>query len=159
MADETQPESTPEAAGDAPAAQSDPTAPGTGTAAQVTPDPTQPPAEGGATFTTGGDGGELQRVVTGGPLPTEVVVPKEDGVKPVVVNQYTRRSDNDALLGSWVDVVSGEHAGRRGAYVDDDTHGEDGYPERVIVRTRDAENELIVVNYSDIRPSAYTGGR
>ena len=85
---------------------------------------------------------------------------KPSGAKrPVIVTQFTRRSDEDALPGSWVDVVAGEHEGRRGAYVGDESHGKDGYPARVLVRTRDAENELLVVNYSDIRPSSYTGGR
>ena len=81
-------------------------------------------------------------------------------VQPVLVNQYTRRSGDDALLGSWVDVVSGEHEGRRGQYVDDASHDpQTGYPDEVLVRTRDANNELLAVKYADIRPSAYTGGR
>jgi len=78
---------------------------------------------------------------------------------PVVVTNLTARDDNDARLGSFVDVVSGEYAGRVGAYIADVSHDSTGYPERVIVRTRDADNLLIEVSYSDLRPSAYTGGR
>jgi hypothetical protein len=93
-----------------------------------------------------------------------VVVPVEVAaaavpVDPVVVNQFTRRSGDDALPGSWVDIIAGEHEGRRGAYVGDVSHGQDGYPDRVLVRTRDADNLLIEVGYGEVRPSSYTGGR
>ena len=78
---------------------------------------------------------------------------------PVTVDNRTRRSDEDALLGSWVDVVSGQHAGRFGSYRETLTSGDDGYPSRILIRTRDAANELLEVDYSAVRPSERTGGR
>jgi hypothetical protein len=81
-------------------------------------------------------------------------------VQPVVVDNFTRRDDNDALLGGWVDVVAGDHQGRRGWYMADLTNDpETGYPSTVLVRTRDADSIDVDVNYADIRPTAYTGGR
>lgn len=86
--------------------------------------------------------------------------PSASAAVPVVVDNRTRRDDNDALLGSFVDVVSGEHQGRFGAYVADiENDASTGYPALVLVRTRDADNLLIEVLYQDIRPSQRTGGR
>lgn len=79
---------------------------------------------------------------------------------PVKVDNLTRRSDDDAMLGTFVDVINGPYAGRWGAYLDDLTNDpETGYPSVVLVRTRDADMLLIDVNYADIRPSVRTGGR
>jgi hypothetical protein len=77
----------------------------------------------------------------------------------VVVDNHTARSDDDAHLGSWVDVVSGEYTGRFGAYVSTVSSDSTGYPEQVIIRTRDADNLLLEVAYSDLRPSDSNGGR
>lgn len=77
----------------------------------------------------------------------------------VFVNNFNRRSGDDALFGSFVDVVAGEHEGRRGHYFQDVSHGSDGYPDRVLIRSRDEDNLPLEVNYSDIRPTSYTGGR
>lgn len=77
----------------------------------------------------------------------------------VVVDNRTARSDDDAHLGAWVDVVSGEYAGRFGAYVATVSSDSTGYPDRIIIRTRDADNLLLEVAYSDVRPSASSGGR
>jgi hypothetical protein len=81
------------------------------------------------------------------------------GVAPVIVSNFTRRGDNDALLGGWVDIVSGPYQGRFGSYRDTAQVGSDGYPSEIYVRTRDQHNELLVVAYSDVRPSERTGGR
>ena len=89
--------------------------------------------------------------------PAESKTPK---ALPVTVNNYTRRHGDEQVLGGWVDVVGGDHAGKYGAYIQDVTNDPtDGYPETVLVRTRDADNELIEVNYADTRPSVRTGGR
>lgn len=80
-------------------------------------------------------------------------------VPAVVVDNHTARSDDDALHGGWVDVVSGEHAGRFGAYVATVSNDRTGYPEQIIIRTRDADNLLLEVAYSDVRPSDSNGGR
>jgi hypothetical protein len=55
--------------------------------------------------------------------------------------------------------VAGEHVGRFAHYYQDLTHGPDGYPELVQVRTRDADNLTLTLRYSDIRPSRLNGGR
>lgn len=77
----------------------------------------------------------------------------------VTVSNFNRRSGDDAILGHFVDVVGGEHQGRRGHYFADVSHGTDGYPERVHVQSRDADNLTLEVNYADIRPTDYHGGR
>jgi hypothetical protein len=69
------------------------------------------------------------------------------------------RADEDATVGEWVDVIAGEYQGRYGYYVEPATLGPDGLPETVFVRTRDKDNLLIEVAYSDIHPSERTGGR
>ena len=79
---------------------------------------------------------------------------------PVRVDNMSRRSDNDALEGHFCDIVSGEHAGRTGVFdqvVEYDSHT--GYPAKIIVITRDADNAWLVVAYEDVRPSASTGSR
>jgi hypothetical protein len=81
------------------------------------------------------------------------------GVAAVTVDNRTRRSDDDALLGGWVDVVSGEHQGRFGSYRDTAQVCSDGYPKTIWVRTRDADNLLLEVAYEDVRPAERTGGR
>jgi len=74
--------------------------------------------------------------------------------QPVFVDNKSRRSDNDALFGDWVDVVSGPSSGRYGVLEKGATFsGADGYPVTVVIRTRDARNELLTLNYSDLRPS------
>lgn len=80
---------------------------------------------------------------------------------PVHVDNKTRRSDEDAIEGGWVDVVSGDHQGRRGAYEQTLTRDPaTGYPATILVRSRDAENEPLVVDYEDARPAVgYQGGR
>ena len=82
------------------------------------------------------------------------------GTAPVVMNNYTVRSDDDAMEGGWVDIVSGDYAGRFGSFRQALEHDpKTGYPTLIAVRTRDAENELLAVDYGDVRPSARTGGR
>lgn len=77
-----------------------------------------------------------------------------------MVSTAHRRSDEDALFGSWVDVVAGEYSGRFGAFVATVSHDTvTGYPDVVVIRTRDADNLLVEVNYADVRPSDRNGGR
>lgn len=60
-------------------------------------------------------------------------------------------SDNDAQLGTFVSVVSGPHKGRYGVF---HSVGEEraGWPVTAVVRTRDAEDEHLIVDYGDLRP-------
>lgn len=122
--------------------------PATSPEPQVTPDPSV-----GPTPTTSPD---PSAAPAGDPAPVAVPAP---AVVPVTVDNRTKRDDDDALEGGWVDVVEGPYAGRYGAYVSNLSHGEDGYPEVILVRTRDASNELVEVEYAHTRPSERTGGR
>lgn len=79
---------------------------------------------------------------------------------PIKVDNRSRRSDRDALEGHFCDVVSGEHQGRFGSFDRvSQFNAETGYPERILIVTRDANNELLEVPYEDVRPSERSGGR
>jgi hypothetical protein len=65
---------------------------------------------------------------------------------------YRARSDNDVLTNTFCKVIAGPYAGRYGVYITTASLGADGWPDQVVVRTRDAEDENIVVAYADIRP-------
>lgn len=85
---------------------------------------------------------------------------KKRAAVPVVLNQFTRRSGDEPLLGSWVDIVSGPEQHRFGHYFEDVSNDpETGYPDRVHVRVRDATNDVVEVGLEDIRPSERNGGR
>jgi hypothetical protein len=66
---------------------------------------------------------------------------------------YRGRGDDDAITGRFCTVVSGEHQGRYGVLQNTATLTANGWPELVVVRTRDAEDENLVVRYEDIRPA------
>lgn len=90
----------------------------------------------------------------------EAIVSQSGSVQPVVVDLATKRDDNDPILGSWVDVVSGEYQGRYGSYVSTVTHDPStGYPDRVMIKTRDKDDMYVELDYSDLRPSERNGGR
>lgn len=59
-----------------------------------------------------------------------------------------RRRDEDAILGHFVNVVSGEHEGRYGVFIDVAPDGE-----TAIVRSRDADNDVFSTAISDLRPA------
>lgn len=147
MADET----APQTAQDTPAGSPDPQAAPVadpGTEPQVSPDPT-------STGSTSQDSTEQPSgdALSVTPNPTVAVA-------PVTVDNRTRRSSDDALLGSWVDVISGPNAGRFGSYVDTVHHdAETGFPTVILIRSRDSRNELLEVAYEDVRPSERSGGR
>jgi hypothetical protein len=84
---------------------------------------------------------------------------RDPPAQPVVVDGHSRRSGNHPTLGSFVNVVDGEHKGRYGAYVDTSQRDLTGYPTVVFVRTRDADNLLLEVPYEYVRPSGRNGGR
>jgi hypothetical protein len=56
--------------------------------------------------------------------------------------------DDQATPGHFVEVVSGPQKGRYGVLI-----GQDQYSDNVIVRTRDADSERILVKYGDLEPS------
>lgn len=117
---------------------------------EATPDPqAEPAAEPGSPQEAAG-------AVTG-TLPAES--PTEDRAtrtaSSVFVDNHGARSDDDALEGHFVRVVSGEHKGVYGALVDVLTRGEDGYPDKCLVRQRDpaGDKDLVGVDYVDLRPA------
>lgn len=65
---------------------------------------------------------------------------------------YRARSDDDVLTNAFCKVIAGPYAGRYGVFWSTASLGADGWPSEVVVRTRDAEDENIVVSYADIRP-------
>lgn len=91
---------------------------------------------------------------------SEIAAQRPVTVSPGVVDGtvYRPRSDDDVLSGHFCNVVTGPHAPRYGVFTNTASVGEDGYPDEVVVRTRDAIDENLIVKYSDIRP-ALAGGR
>lgn len=71
----------------------------------------------------------------------------------VEVTDLTARSDADVRVGRFCKVVGGDHDGRYGVYERTSTYGDDGYPDEVIVATRDEDSMRIVVPYSSLVPS------
>lgn len=75
--------------------------------------------------------------------------PEGDPVPPADPRSLNdRRRDEDAILGHFVNVVSGEHEGRYGVFVDVAADGE-----TAIVRSRDADNDVFSTAISDLRPA------
>lgn len=68
-------------------------------------------------------------------------------------DQNDRRNDNDVMYGHFAHIVSGPHEGRYGVLDYVETTGKDGFPDKVQVRTRDDEAELLTVKYTDLRPA------
>lgn len=66
---------------------------------------------------------------------------------PSPFDDLNTAEDEQAVPGHFVEAVSGPHEGRYGVLV------EQAGPSTVIVRTRDADNELINVAYGDLRPA------
>lgn len=60
-------------------------------------------------------------------------------------------TDSEPRLGQFVSIVDGPYKGRYGVYI---TTGDEhnGRPVTAVVRTRDAEDEGIVVKYEHLRP-------
>ena len=66
-------------------------------------------------------------------------------------------SIHDATPGGFVRVTGGEHKGRYGAFLEVRGY-EKGEPTVCAIRTRDADMEILIVDYSDLEP-AEAGGR
>lgn len=79
--------------------------------------------------------------------------------QPIHVDGRNRRNADDGLEGGFVKIINGEHEGRVGAYVQTLEHAADGWPEKILVRSRDEHNEPLVVAYSDVAATDYKGGR
>jgi hypothetical protein len=92
----------------------------------------------------------------------EAIVQSGPARPPVTVDNRTSRGDDDALEGSFVKVVDGEHTGQVGVFTQVLRYGQDGYPELVLVRFRDATytHDVDAILYKDLRPATpYVGGR
>jgi hypothetical protein len=70
----------------------------------------------------------------------------------VWVDNFTRRTGDDALSGHFARVVGGDHEGKYGVFVEALTADKDGFPDDVLFRTRDDRQELLTVKYKDLRP-------
>lgn len=141
--------------------------------------PTQPvaPSESAGTQTAAGSPSEVtppavepapapvQEVAAVEPItgeangPTQPTKPDETPASPRPLGVaydgrvYRKRDDNDVLSGHFCEVVEGEHEGRYGVLESTGTLGIDGYPDEVVVATRDADSENILVPYAAIRPA------
>ena len=69
-----------------------------------------------------------------------------------------RRDDNDALTGHFATIVNGDLTGTRVVVGSATEYDEEGFPTKVYARTRDDRDEVIVVDYADLRPAS-SGGR
>lgn len=78
------------------------------------------------------------------PAPVDLRV--DAGPTPVPSSINDVRADSDAVLGQFVDVVSGEHKGRYGVF-------EELTGEAAVVRTRDADNDRLSCKVSDLVPA------
>lgn len=76
-----------------------------------------------------------------------------------IIGTQQRRSDEDAILGSFVDVVDGEHQGRFGHFFDVVESDSNGFPVTALVRTRDSRSDVLSLPYESLRPSERAGGR
>jgi hypothetical protein len=74
-----------------------------------------------------------------------------DGIEDVALNP--------PVPNSWVRIIAGEYTGRFAAYLDDYTIPDDETVKLVRVRTRDADNLILELNYSELEPTTYSGGR
>lgn len=86
--------------------------------------------------------------------------PVVDREEPVRVDQFNRRSGEDALEGSRVTVVDGEHAGHDGAFVKVvEADPKTNYPAVVLVRFTGGNysTEYAVVPYESVRPAEHPG--
>lgn len=72
---------------------------------------------------------------------------------PVVVDQRGRRSDGDALEGHFARM----NDGRLVAVEKVESRDGNGYPVNVMVRTRDARNELLSVAWASLDPEGSHG--
>jgi hypothetical protein len=90
------------------------------------------------------------------PAPETPIATEETRFKPFGVgidgSVYRPRSDDDVLTNHFCRVIAGEYTGRYGVLQSTATLGVDGWPDLVVVRTRDAEDENIIVPYAAIRP-------
>lgn len=61
--------------------------------------------------------------------------------------------EGSANIGEFATVTSGEHNGKYGVVEAVATFDSKGWPKTVTFRTRDADGELLTVNYSDLKAS------
>lgn len=96
------------------------------------------------------------------PTPVAVLVPETPKVPVGAVTPrgdvMRRRTDDDVLYGEFAKVIAGPYEGKTVSVQSTVETGADGYPTRMLVKTRDDRDELVVVNYKDLRPVAQ-GGR
>lgn len=134
------------------------TAPTATVTTTVAADPTIPPVgeapDPTPTSSTGSDrSGSTPKpvaVIEPARVPVGAVTPRGDVMR--------RRTDDDVLYGEFAKVIAGPYEGKTVSVQSTVETGADGYPTRMLVKTRDDRDELVVVNYKDLRPVA-RGGR
>ncbi len=105
--------------------------------------------------------GQPGSTTEGGVLPTpalKIVVPGVGREVDEEGNVNTPRDDDDVRVGGFATITDGEFAGRYVVYQRTVTSGADGYPDTVLVKTRDDRDEPLIVDYASLRP-APAGGR
>jgi hypothetical protein len=68
------------------------------------------------------------------------------------------REDGDALTGQFAMITEGDLVGTHVVVGSATERDKDGFPKKVIVRTRDDRDEVLVVDYASLRPVG-SGGR
>ena len=63
------------------------------------------------------------------------------------------------VVGAFVQITEGDYAGRFAAYLGNVSLTKDGDIDVIQVRTRDADNLVLDVPYSDVSSTTYSGGR
>jgi len=77
--------------------------------------------------------------------------PLVDPKLQVQVDQYTKRSDDDALYGHFCRIVKGDHEGTVGVYAATLDREDDGWPKTIIVEPVGQANTMFQVPYKDVR--------
>lgn len=72
----------------------------------------------------------------------------------VRIDNMSRRSAEEPLMGHFVSITDGEHAGKLATYESNATVDENGYPLSINVRLRDSTSQLVTVAFDDVAPAA-----
>lgn len=74
--------------------------------------------------------------------------------EPAPAKAPDRSVDTNVDIHQFADVISGEHKGRYGAVVEIASRDKDtGLPDSFVLRTRDDNDERLVVSAEDLRPA------
>jgi|SRR5215472_677429 len=100
-----------------------------------------------------------------GPVATPVHDPEADVPEPPALSPHNVDDGVEdpelgpAVLGGWVQLLSGDYANHFAAYLANVEVDDDGNPTLIQVRTRDADNATFDIPYTDVTSTTYSGGR